>query len=51
MTQYRFRTNWRGNLILQCSYPHEEMSHWVCWRDAGTEDLAQFYRQMFKEQS
>ena len=51
MTGWRFRTNWRGKLVLQRSYrvPALGPGDWVVrWRDATTEDLAAYYGQLLK---
>jgi hypothetical protein len=49
---WRFRTNWRGKLILQRSYrvPALVPGDWnVRWRDATTEDLGHYYAAQCKE--
>lgn len=49
MSDWRFRTNWRGKIILQRSYraPSNMRGDWViCWRDATTADLGDYYRQV-----
>ena len=45
---FRYRTNWRGKLILQCSHQcvthmdHGIGSCYTEWRDAKVSDLAKF---------
>ena len=49
---WRFRTNWRGKLILQRSYrvPALCPGDWIVrWRDATTEDLGHYYAAHGKE--
>lgn len=51
MTGWRFRTNWRGKLILQRSYRVPSISPGmfdIKWRDATTEDLGAYYGQLLK---
>ena len=53
MIGWRFRTNWRGKLILQRRIRTMRMigpSADPCyeWRDATTEDLGHYYSQLHK---
>lgn len=45
MSDYRFRTNWRGKLILQRRYYYRNSWGDRChyWCDAKTEDLRDYY--------
>lgn len=46
MKNYRFRTNWRGKLILQrrVKYYNINMYMWdYYWRDATSKDLQDYY--------
>ncbi|MGV1017467.1 MAG: hypothetical protein ACOYBW_08830 [Fluviibacter phosphoraccumulans] len=45
---WRFRSNWRGKLILQRGFRvpvHSGLlgDHYISWRDATTEDLGSYY--------
>jgi hypothetical protein len=51
MDNWRFRTNWRGKLILQRRVrelaPVGPSLEWVSkWRDATAKDLAGYYRDL-----
>ena len=46
--RWRFRTNWRGKLILQVGRRTPNLSglpgdHYIKWEDATTEDLGDYY--------
>lgn len=43
--KWRFRTNWRGKLILQRSYRAYGGfgDFYIAWMDATTEDLGEYY--------
>lgn len=54
---FRFRTNWRGKLILQrldewtdCTYPDYSHHQYSAWRDAGAEDMSDFFKLKEKTQ-
>ena len=49
MTEWRFRTNWRGLLILQRRVTDlipfgPSMERVLKWRDATAKDLGEYYR-------
>lgn len=50
MHNYRFRTNWRGKLILQRLNTYRDQ--WGgpdrLWEDATTQDLKDYYKQLYK---
>lgn len=51
MTEWRFRTNWRGLLILQRRVPDlvaygPTVERVLKWRDATSKDLAEYYRDL-----
>ena len=54
MNNYQFRTNWRGQLILQ-----RQVRGWniytrspgLYWRDATAQDLKDYYEQLCKIQA
>ena len=53
MNNYQFRTNWRGQLILQrqrhtCGIWGDKRYY---WRDATVEDLKDYYEQLCKIQN
>lgn len=52
MKNYQFRTNWRGQLILQrlVSYRNSWGDKHYCWRDADTQDLKDYYEQLYTVQ-
>jgi hypothetical protein len=46
--RWRFRTNWRGQLILQVGWREPKLSGlpgdtYIRWADATTEDLGHYY--------
>lgn len=44
MNQWRFRTNWRGKLILQRRLAwHDDGMDFSRWQDATTEDLGDYF--------
>ena len=50
MMRWRFRTNWRGQLILQVGWREPKLSGlpgdtYIRWADATTEDLGHYYAQ------
>lgn len=53
MKNYQFRTNWRGQLILQrqVSYRTGYGDREYRWRDANTQDLKDYYEQLCKVQA
>jgi hypothetical protein len=54
MNNYQFRTNWRGQLVLQYRdkyYNVRTWSHEYYWRDATTQDLKDYYEQLCKIQA
>ncbi len=52
MKNYQFRTNWRGQLVLQrlCGYRDLWGDMYTYWRDADTTDLKDYYEQLCKIQ-
>ena len=52
MKNYQFRTNWRGKLVLQCQdYRRDQWGDkCYCWRDATTQDLKDYYEQLYTVQ-
>lgn len=48
MTNYRFRSNWRGKLILQRLYTYRDQygSPDRLWEDADAGDLRDYYEQL-----
>lgn len=50
---YQFRTNWRGQLVLQrlCGYRDRWGDMYTYWRDADTTDLKDYYEQLCKIQN
>lgn len=53
MKHWQFRTNWRGQLILQrrVSYRTGYGDREYRWRDANTQDLKDYYEQLCKVQA
>lgn len=56
MTGWRFRTNWRGKLILQRRVRDlhvigSMVEPCMRWRDATAEDLSEYYRNLHKVES
>lgn len=53
MTNYRFRTNWRGQLVLQANYVHftKRGDREYFWQDATVNDLKDYYEQLHKIQA
>lgn len=54
MNDYRFRTSWRGKLILQRRiyyYNINTYSRDYCWRDATVQDLKDYYKELYEHQS
>jgi hypothetical protein len=53
MKNYRFRTNWRGKLVLQRL--HKYRDQWggpdFRWEDATIQDLKDYYEQLCKVQN
>lgn len=53
MTNYQFRTNWRGQLVLQrlhsCRGQFGDREYH--WSDATTQDLKNYYEQLCKIQA
>lgn len=51
MSDYRFRANWRGKLILQILRTYRDQ--WggpdLLWEDATAGDLRDYYRQLYKQ--
>lgn len=51
MSNWRFRTNWRGKLILQREYRVPSIAPGVwdsVWKDATAEDMGDYYRDLYK---
>lgn len=48
MTNYQFRTNWRGKLILQRQLFARDLwgDRYYYWCDAATQDLQDYYQQL-----
>ena len=48
MTNYQFRTNWRGKLVLQrLDWDRDRWGDkYNYWRDATSEDLKDYYEQL-----
>jgi hypothetical protein len=48
MTNYQFRTNWRGQLVLQRLDSDRDRwgDKYNYWRDAQTSDLKDYYQQL-----
>jgi hypothetical protein len=48
MKVFQFRTNWRGQLILQRlnTYRNQFGDREHCWEDASTSDLKTYYEQL-----
>lgn len=53
MNNYRFRTNWRGQLILQRLHTYRDQFGGPdrLWEDADTKDLKDYYEQLCKIQN
>jgi hypothetical protein len=53
MKNYQFRTNWRGQLILQRlnTYRNQFGDREYQWEDANTQDLKHYYEQLCKIQT
>jgi hypothetical protein len=53
MTKYQFRTNWRGQLVLQrLDWDRDRWGDkYNYWRDATSEDLKNYYEQLCKIQT
>ena len=54
MSDYRFRTNWRGKLILQRRIKYYNINmymHDYLWRDATVEDLKHYYAELYDYQT
>jgi hypothetical protein len=50
MKNYQFRTNWRGQLVLQRLDSDRDRwgDKYNYWRDATTQDLKDYYEQLCK---
>ena len=53
MNNYRFRSNWRGKLVLQRLYTYRDQ--WGgpdrLWKDATTQDLKNYYQELCQMQT
>lgn len=50
MNNYQFRTNWRGQLVLQRlnTYRNQFGDREYQWEDATTKDLKHYYQQLYE---